>query len=122
MQLVDMTYTSQPAVEEYGENPVLADGVLHRLNQVLFWNSSLLEEFLHQLVISHRDQFDQLLVGLLRSIFQIVWNFAVLALAVSAQLVGTGFHSHQVHYAGEILLATDLQLQRCNGAPKSLGE
>ena len=88
---------------------------------MLLRDSALLEEFLHQLVIAFRHQLDELFVSFLRRILKIGWNLAFFPFAIPAQLVGAGFHSHQIDDARKVLLAPNRQLQRYYISPECTG-
>src|SRR5580693_10724621 len=81
-------YVAQTRPEDYREDLVLANGVMQGRNQILDWNSSLLEKLFHQLVVPFGDQLDQLLVRSLSLVFQVGGDLSFLALAVAAQFVG----------------------------------
>ena len=58
-------HISQPARIQHRKDPVLANRLMQRRNQVTLRNRPLAEELLHQLILALRHQLHQRLVRLL---------------------------------------------------------
>src|SRR6266576_2794440 len=65
-ELVDAN-VSQSRGEQHRENLVFSDGIMQRGNEMFLRNRALVEELLHQPVVTLGNQFDQLLMRFLGS-------------------------------------------------------
>src|ERR1700722_15329036 len=116
-------YVSQAAGKEDGKNPVFANGLMERNDQVLFRDRAFLEVLFHQLVFAFGYQLNQ---GLMcrRSFFAQPYRYLGKPPTPSpVRLVDEGLHRYQAPPAAEVgILSAALnnrQLNRYHLAPKT---
>src|SRR5712691_6588840 len=79
------SHVSQSRTKNDGKELVLSNRIVQRRNQVFFRNRTLLEEFLHQLVIAFSHQFNQLLVSLLHLRAHVGWDLHLFTFSIPSQ-------------------------------------
>ena len=102
----------QTAGVQNGEDPIFANSLMQRGDQVLLWNRALGEKLFHQFVFPFRDQLHQCFMRGLRVSTQVAGNLADLAPAIATRRVVKRLHGHQVDDALKSLRIHDGQLHR----------
>src|SRR3954453_3292776 len=70
---------AQSRSEEYGEDLIVADGLVQRRDQMLLRDRSRVEELFHQLIFALGNDLDEFLVRLLALLRDVVWDRAFFA-------------------------------------------
>ena len=113
-------HISQAAHVQHRKDPILANGLMQRANQVFLRNGPLAEELLHQFIFPLCHKLHQRLMRRLGIRLVGLGNRPHLTASIPIRLVQISLHGHQVHNSMEPVFIDDRQLHRHNLAPPLL--
>ncbi len=90
----------------------------HALLEIFDRQRALVEELLHQIVVTFRDELDERFVRCLRLLRELFGNRANFGLPIAIGRILVRFHRHEIDDAVELAIGPDRQLHGNGAAPE----